>query len=195
MPLSPLLSNLVMRPADHALVAAKYRAIRYADDIAIFCSSRSECLEAFEAISELLKPLGLRLPQVEASGKTTITSPDEACELLGVEVRASPDGYVLCVPKGRADMVEKQLLDISTVEYCAEHKIGLSRMLAHYDAVIRGHKETAKSLEGADAFVARLDAARSRAQRALLISILGKGAVDNLTELKQAVLGLSPFPN
>lgn len=194
MPLSPLLSNLVMRPADQALVAGKFRAVRYADDIAVFCASEADCIEAFETISALLSPLGLRLPKLEENGKTVITGPNETCELLGVDMRLTEVGYRLCVPKGRADAVEKQLMAMSTVEYCAEHKIGLSRMLAHFDAVLRGHKETVKSLDGAEAYFSRLDAARARAQKSLLISILGKGAVDNLTDIKRAVLGLTEFP-
>lgn len=194
MPLSPLLSNLVMRPADQALLAGGYRAVRYADDLAIFCSSRSECLEAFEAVTGILKPLGLRLPKLEDGGKTTISQPSQGCEILGVEVRPSASGYKLCVPKGRADAVERQLLEISNVEHCARNRVSLSRMLAHYDAVVRGHREAVHLLEGADQHFARLDAARGKAQRALLISILGKGAVEQLTDVKQAVLGLKPFP-
>jgi hypothetical protein len=60
--------------------------------------------------------------------------------------------------------------------------------------VLRGHKETVKSLDGVEAYFSRFDAARARAQKSLLISILGKGAVDNLTDIKRAVLGLTEFP-
>lgn len=194
MPLSPMLSNLIMSPADKALMSNGLKAIRYADDIAFFCASEAECVEAFELISELLKPLGLKIPGLKDGSKTIITPPSASCELLGIEIRADQAGdYRLCVPKGRAHEVETQLIKVARVEYCTENKIGLTRMLAHFDAVVRGHKESVKNLDGADAYFCRLDAIRERAQKNLLVSILGKGAVDALTDEKRAVLGLMPF--
>jgi retron-type reverse transcriptase len=195
MPLSPMLSNLIMRPADKALMANRLKAVRYADDIAVFCESEAECVAAFELISELLKPLGLKIPGLKDGKKTIITPPGEPCELLGVEIRADQSAkYRLCIPKGRLTEVEAHLVSIATVEHCTENKIGLTRMLAHFDAVIRGHKESVKALDGAGAYFPRFDAIRERAQKNLLVSILGKGAVDVLTDEKRAVLGLMPFP-
>lgn len=84
MPLSPVLSNLVMRDVDRGLEKAGLRAIRYADDIAVFCQSEEECAAALELITVLLKPLGLKLPPLDDAGKTTITPNRRACEVLGV---------------------------------------------------------------------------------------------------------------
>ena len=49
MPLSPLLSNFVLRSFDAAFAKAGFDMVRYADDLVVLCSSRTECedVEAF----------------------------------------------------------------------------------------------------------------------------------------------------
>jgi hypothetical protein len=46
MPVSPMLSNLLLKRFDEGLQKQGISAVRYADDIAVFARSRGECLSA-----------------------------------------------------------------------------------------------------------------------------------------------------
>lgn len=193
MPLSPVLSNAVMRDVDQGLEKAKLKAIRYADDIVVFCDSQRECEQALELIEDLLKPLGLKLPPLAEGGKTTITPERKACEVLGVEIRLINEQYELCAPTKRLEALQAQFTEIATAEYCAANKLTLTRMLAHMDAVARGHKRTVDELNNADDFRARVDAIQRKSVEALLKSLVGEKAFANLTSQKLAVLGAKEF--
>lgn len=193
MPLSPVLSNLVMRDVDRGLEKAKLKAIRYADDIAVFCESQAECEAALALITDLLRPLGLRLPPLDDGGKTTITPSRKACEVLGVELRLVNERYEMCAPPGRLAALRADFIEIATAEYCITNKLTLTRMLAHLDAVARGHKRTVDGLSNAADFQARVDTLQQDAVKSLIKSLVGEKAFANLTDQKLAVLGVKAF--
>lgn len=193
MPLSPVLSNLVMRDFDRGLEKAKLKAIRYADDVVVFCDSEADCEAALETIQSLLKPLGLKLPALSEGGKTAITPARKACEVLGVELRLVRDQYEMCAPSGRLDDLAADFAEVASAQYCSANKITLTRMLAHLDAVARGHKRTVVGLKNAADFQARVDAIQRKAVSALLKSLVGEKAYAALTDQKLAVLGVKPF--
>lgn len=194
MPLSPVLSNLVMRDVDRGLEKAGLKAIRYADDIAVFCESQAECEAALELITNLLKPLGLKLPPLDDKGKTTITPDRKACEILGVELRLVGEQYEMCAPRKRLDALKDHFCEIATAEYCVANKLTLTRMLTHLDAVARGHKRTVHGLSNAADFQQRVDALQQRAVESLIKSLVGEKAFATLTPQKLAVLGVKAFP-
>jgi len=59
--LSPLLSNVYLRPLDDAVLAAGYPLIRYADDMLILCKTYAQTAEALDFLSRQVEKLGLRL--------------------------------------------------------------------------------------------------------------------------------------
>lgn len=67
-------------------------------------------------------------------------------------------------------------------------------MLAHFDAVARGHKHSVEGLGNADDFRARVDALHRKAVANLLKSLVGEKAFAELTDQKLAVLGVNAFP-
>lgn len=193
MPLSPVLSNLVMRDVDRGLERAKLKAIRYADDIAVFCQSQAECEAALEVITGLLKPLGLKLPPLDENGKTSITPDRKACEILGVELRLVGHQYEMCAPRKRLEDLKTHFDEIAKAEYCIANKLTLTRMLSHLDAVVRGHKRTVQGLSNASDFQKRVDALHQKAVESLIKSLVGEKAFATLTEKKLAVLGVKAF--
>ncbi len=193
MPLSPVLSNFVMRDVDLGLEAASFKAIRYADDIAVFCDTEAECEGALEVITKLLNPLSLKLPPLDRAGKTTITPARKACEVLGVELRLVNERYEMCAPSGRLTALQAHFAEIATAEYCAANKLTLTRMLAHLDAVARGHKRTVQGLNNAVDFQARVEGLQQKAVETLIKSLVGEKAFAGLTDKKLAVLGVKAF--
>ncbi|MEP6753023.1 MAG: reverse transcriptase/maturase family protein [Candidatus Dormiibacterota bacterium] len=78
-PLAPLLSNLYLRPLDHAFEEAGISFLRYADDMVIF-GSEQEVRQHGAEIEERLAALGLALnPR-----KTRLSAPGEPWEFLGL---------------------------------------------------------------------------------------------------------------
>lgn len=193
MPLSPVLSNLVMRDVDRGLEKAGLKAIRYADDIAVFCTSQPECEAALQVIIGLLKPLGLKLPPLDENGKTSITPARKACEILGVELRLIGEQYEMCAPRKRLDALKAHFDEIATAEYCIKNKLTLTRMLTHLDAVARGHKRTVQGLKNAADFQQRVDGLQQKAVESLMKSLVGEKAFATLTDQKLAVLGARGF--
>lgn len=59
--LSPLLSNVYLRPLDDAVLAAGYPLIRYADDMLILCKTHAQTAEGLDFLSRQVEKLGLRL--------------------------------------------------------------------------------------------------------------------------------------
>jgi retron-type reverse transcriptase len=84
-PLTPLLGNLYLLPLDQALAESGFRALRYADDVAVVASSEDEAQAAWELIQQQATELGLEL----GSAKSGIIPPDEQFEFLGYRIAGS----------------------------------------------------------------------------------------------------------
>ena len=59
--LSPLLSNIYLDPLDHAMAAAGFEMVRYADDFVILCRSRAKAEAALAMVQAWTKEVGLTL--------------------------------------------------------------------------------------------------------------------------------------
>lgn len=59
--ISPLLANLYLDPLDHAVAAAGFEMVRYADDFVILCRTAEEAAQALTLIQRWTEAAGLRL--------------------------------------------------------------------------------------------------------------------------------------
>src|SRR5208282_4729918 len=93
MPLSPILSNFVLRDFDKAFGNRGYQLVRYADDLLVLAGSMEECkrIEDF-TISELG-----RLDLKVSEAKTETCSPTEPVEFLGMELGLRPGTEKYCL--------------------------------------------------------------------------------------------------
>ena len=58
---SPLLANLYLDPLDHAVAAAGYEMVRYADDFVILCRTADEAAQALALVQRWTEAAGLRV--------------------------------------------------------------------------------------------------------------------------------------
>ena len=58
---SPLLANLYLDPLDHAVAAAGYEMVRYADDFVILCRTADDAQQALALVQRWTEAAGLRL--------------------------------------------------------------------------------------------------------------------------------------
>lgn len=95
-PLSPLLCNLYLDAFDRAMLAAGYRVIRYADDLAIPAPDRGSAEQALTQASEILDELRLELD----AAKSRVISFDSGVPFLGSVVTSvtSPGALALSHP-------------------------------------------------------------------------------------------------
>lgn len=86
MPLSPILSNFVLRDFDHFFEKIGVRLVRYADDFVLFAKTKSECEEFFPLTKEILKKKNHEIPDLVEGSKTIIRAPDEPIDFLGFDI-------------------------------------------------------------------------------------------------------------
>jgi RNA-directed DNA polymerase len=59
--ISPLLANLYLDPLDHAMAAAGFEMVRYADDFVVLCRTAEEAAQALAAVQRWTAAAGLQL--------------------------------------------------------------------------------------------------------------------------------------
>jgi RNA-directed DNA polymerase len=86
MPLSPILANLVLSEFDKRVEKRGLKMIRYADDIAVFVTTKKEAQEAHKFIGETLDLIKLTIPGISDNSKTQLLGPDDPIDFLGREI-------------------------------------------------------------------------------------------------------------
>lgn len=192
MPLSPVLSNLMLKEFDVAISRAGLSAVRYADDIAVFCQSRPDCVTALEFIKQELGRLKLAVPDLGGS-KSVIYEPSQDAEFLGLEMRRDATGYHLVAPSKKLSQIAEKMRSIASVEECIKRKRTVAHISQALDSMIAGHKGAVSLVINGDDFLNRLIAERKKALNELLSEILGADVLENLGEQKKAILGFNDF--
>ena len=118
MPVSPMLSNLILKRFDESLIKRGIIAIRYADDIAVFGKNRNDCSDALDFIRDKLADLDLEIPDLEGGGKTSICGPSEIVQFLGVEIRRFDNGYKLRAPAKKLEKIESVMAEATSIDNC-----------------------------------------------------------------------------
>ena len=103
--LSPLLSNVYLRPFDQAVLAAGYPLVRYADDMLVVCRTHDQTADALDLLTREAAALGLRL----GPRKTQRGHLGDGFTFLGVrfgpEGRGPARGALVALEQRAADLV------------------------------------------------------------------------------------------
>ena len=193
MPVSPMLSNLLLRQFDIELGRKGILALRYADDIALFAKSRCEGEQGLSVVRSMLKSQKLNIPELAEGGKTTITEPLKAVEFLGVELRRVGDRYELRAPNKTIAKVDRRLAEICNAEYCIKEKLTLPRILRSVESMLIGYDHALAIVSDHEEFKSRIRASGNQNIRQLLISIFGEKVVRELSPEKLAIIGIVDF--
>jgi hypothetical protein len=115
MPLSPFLSNLVLRDFDLAIQQRGYLAIRYADDLIFFANSKTDCQQIHTFCENELEKHGHTIPPLSSDqdSKTKIYGPAEVADFLGLGISPRGNGYVARVTHQQLDKIRTLLLMLS----------------------------------------------------------------------------------
>jgi RNA-directed DNA polymerase len=186
MPLSPILSNFLLRDFDKAFVKRGYDLVRYADDLLVLAHSRSECEEIQDFTQAELFKLGLSLSPT----KTEIRSPTESVEFLGMELglNLNKSKYILTISKKQIEKIHEQfklLHDIDRVVGMDLNIIGLGKRLASMSAGYRVAYGVADNYHELDQ---RISQYSINCVHKLYASIFGSSAIDKLTQRQKLFL-------
>jgi retron-type reverse transcriptase len=140
MPMSPFLSNVMLRRFDKAVLATNYKAVRYADDLIFFGSSEHECNEIYKFCEENLRIEGLAIPALGEKSKSQIYTPDIAAEFLGLGmVRHHDLTYRLEVTKEQAVYIRTELFKLTDLEHLNKQNIDFFKFGQSLNSRISGY--------------------------------------------------------
>ncbi len=191
-PISPLLSNLELREFDRNAVTAGYKMIRYADDIAVFCSGESEAKAALKNCEQWLKELGHEIPKLDDGGKTKIFNPNESVEFLGFDlVLDQAKGlYLAKIPKSSFDKIFEQIRNSSTLAYCETEKWNFAEFVKNLNSKKSAYRGAYSYAVNYDEFISKLESNSRNATRELLKELFGSEALKKLSDKKLNFLGI-----
>lgn len=190
MPLSPLLSNLILNKFDRKIHKAGLNVIRYADDIIGFFDTEDECRAALKVIIDALKKLDFSVPPLEKDTKTFIVPPEDPVLFLGVEIYKPPsETYMQRVPQ---DTISE---GYSRVQLHADLKANIKEGYTYSDVMSRlqsipsGYAAAFKGCTNLPEFVAELRCKSIEVQEKLIADVIGKEAFAVLSDDHKKFLG------
>lgn len=189
LPLSPLLSNLYLEEFDKCISASNISAIRYADDLAIFCSSRENCLKAHEFCVKELSKLGLEVQPIGSTSKTIIYEPDDIAEFLGLGLVKTDDRYELRITDSQIDKVWKKFEKFKDIESNDKMNIKLAGLYHRMESMVDSYKGHYGEADNYPDFEANLKKWRKKVYRAIFRDQYNVD-IDKLSKVQQRFLHL-----
>ncbi|HEV2549658.1 MAG TPA: reverse transcriptase domain-containing protein [Stellaceae bacterium] len=183
MPLSPILSNVVLRPFDGALIKAGCHLVRYADDFVVFADSEKQCLEIDEFARSVLYRLKLELPPLGTPGsKTRIVDPDSEIEFLGLALAPDSHGtYELVITQKQFEKIGRELGQLKNVKQLALHGIDFTRLVRIVDNKIASYSAAYDVSSNAEVLRRLLEGARGGILRSIFSRAFGNESVEALS--------------
>ncbi|MBR2818182.1 MAG: hypothetical protein IKE60_26200 [Reyranella sp.] len=191
MPLSPLLSNFVLRDFDNGIVAAGFRMVRYADDFAIFCDSADECQRALALVVDLLARKNHEVPAPGAGSKTQIYSPVDSVEFLGFEIKPEKKSYKIVVPESARVRVRELAAPFGSFATCQTQYKTLGRALQALDLKLSSFGSSFQVAKNHDDLMNHISQCRSATTRQLIADLFEQEALRHVTQDKKTFLGMA----
>jgi len=192
MPLSPMLSNVVLRDFDLTLHRKGICLVRYADDFVILADSETQCLEALKLVTQLLGDLGHRVPDLNIGSppKTTIHRPSEAFEFLGFELRPKGGGYEIAIPDHAFEEVKERLKPFDSFDVVSSQSKNLAAAISSINSVAEGFLSVYKSAKNFSDLASHVDQCRKNAANKLMSAIFGPSVLTQLDARRRDFIGI-----
>jgi retron-type reverse transcriptase len=190
MPLSPILSNFVLKDFDLAFTEAGYDLVRYADDLIVLASSQTECEQIKEFTIEQLRIVGLDI----SIPKTEIRAPNEPVEFLGMELglKKGGTGYSLTVSEEQIARIRETFTDFHDPDFALREKLDLPKLLRRLENMKSGYRAAYGLADNFVGLSQQLDQWFSNRVVSVYASIFTQAKIDGLTKNQRRFLQL-PF--
>jgi retron-type reverse transcriptase len=188
MPLSPILSNFLLRDFDRAFAERGHALVRYADDLAVFASSRDEC----EAIRELTETELAKLKLQLSPEKTEICAPQEPVEFLGMELglKDGTSTYCLTVSMRQIEKIRERFKSLHDLDFVISKGLDLPTLSQRLDHMKTGYRIAYGVADNFDTLNQQLNQWTENCLLKIVSSIFGAPAVNRLTSRQKTFLML-----
>lgn len=192
MPLSPLLSNLVLAGFDRAAQSRGHDIMRYADDLILFGESKSQLEDGFTFLVQELKKVGHSVPAPGVDSKTEFIDPKKPVEFLGMEIvhKETLSRYVCRIPKAVRKRILSNIVSENTVETALRDKETFDGLCKRLSGLPSAYRSAFRQAEDWPNFEPEILQACNKALAQVFVSIFGSRAVDALPPAVRQFLGI-----
>ncbi|MFT8783820.1 reverse transcriptase domain-containing protein [Acetobacter syzygii] len=186
MPLSPVLSNFVLRDFDKN-ISSKYPMVRYADDLIVFTKTEALCIESKVLVERELEKLDLKL----SAEKSYVRGPEEPVEFLGMQLTVNKSGkYELIISEDQMKEIRGNIRKYHDLSFLKSREINAQKLFKRLELMRSGYLSAYAYAANRDKFEHRLAQWIQRCSYKVYTSIFGQEAVDNLTDEQKTFLML-----
>lgn len=191
MPLSPLLSNLVLNNFDRKINRKGIKLIRYADDIIAFASSQEECEEILMFVEKELERVKLSIPSIkDEKTKTVIRPPDAAVTFLGVEIyMQGGNGYSKRIPKTTMQRAVNAIRQHSDLAWNIKNGYNFAKVTQRLKDIPDGYKSAFAGCSNLAALQEQMKQEALKVRNALVKDIFGSDVIERLTDEQKTFMG------
>ena len=193
MPLSPLLSNLVLADFDKAALARGYHVLRYADDLILFGQTRDQLDDGFAFMVDELKKVDHVVPPPGAGSKTEFIDPRKPVEFLGMEIvyRERLARYMCRIPKPVKVAILGGIATENTIQAALADNETFETLYRRLSALPAAYRSAFRHAEDWREFENDVVTACNRALEQALISMFGAPAVQALSPELRRFIGIA----
>lgn len=192
MPLSPLLSTILLADFDKKITKLGIPLLRYVDDIIAFGNSKNDVQKIHETVQKELKVLNLTIPDLEDETKTTITKPDEPVEFLGINISRKGDNYNFKVPKEAVSEILAEIKEICLLENLRKKSINYKGLILKLEQKQLGYINYYKTeCENFDWFLSKVKETTNYELKNILHSLIGEEIFKSMSQEAKTFLGIN----
>ena len=186
MPLSPILSNFVLRDFDQAFRAKGFQLVRYADDLVVFAESEEACQRIQEFTISELGRLKLTLSQ----GKTIICNPAQPVGFLGMDLglHQGSGKYSLTVSSDRMKGIRATFVRYHDWSIAQKEGLDIARLFRRIDQMRGGYSAAYSAADNITDLKCRMENWVRDCVTAIYTSIFGADSIKRLDSKKQIFL-------
>ncbi len=190
MPLSPLLSNLVLNKFDRKAERKGLKLIRYADDIIAFASDEDEAKQIFSFIDSELRKIKLKIPALGAGDKSDIFLPDKPVIFLGIEIYKNKKGeYDRRIPKATFEKARTKVQQHKDLNWNLENNYSYADVIRRLKDIPEGYSSAFGDCTNLGSLLDLLKKEGGDVKQHLISEIFGEEVYARLTPEEKDFLG------
>ncbi len=190
MPLSPLLSNLILNKFDRKAERKGLKLIRYADDIIAFASNKTEAEEIFAFIDAELRKIELGVPALGEGEKSEIVPPNKPVIFLGVSIYKKKNGqYDRKIPDATFEKAKDKVRDHKDLSWNLKKGYSYADVVRRLKDIPEGYSSAFGDCTNLSSLLDLLRKESIEVKEHLISSIFGEEVYASLSDKEKEFLG------
>ncbi|MCK5373667.1 MAG: hypothetical protein KAJ40_00120 [Alphaproteobacteria bacterium] len=190
MPLSPLLSNLILNKFDRKVESRGLKLVRYADDIIAFASDEDEANQIFSFVEEELRKEKLGIPALGTGDKSVIVPPNEDVTFLGVSIYRQRNGkYNRKIPDATFERAKLKVRDHKDLAWNNKKGYSYADVIRRLKDIPEGYGAAFGDCTNLGSLLDLLKKEGDQVKQTLISSIFGEEVYARLSDQEKDFLG------